>query len=85
MTFTCFLGTWRASDDTVLHIAVAECLADNRNVEPSVDLYKKLIDYYNKGMADMKDRAPGNTTIKSVAALSQHRENGHKIPFNSRY
>lgn len=79
------LGKWRASDDTVLHLAVGECLVDNNKLSPGAELYKKLIDYYKKGMADMKERAPGNTTMKAVSSLSPFKENGYKIPFNPRY
>lgn len=76
--------SWRASDDTVLHLANAECLIQNKNLSPSSELYLKLIPHYKKAMQDMKDRAPGNTTMKAVSQLSQFKENGYQISFNPR-
>ncbi len=47
------LGGWPVSDDTVLHLAVAECLIKNKNLEPGAELYLDLVKYYKKAMQDM--------------------------------
>jgi hypothetical protein len=62
----------------------AECLIDNKNLEPSSALYINFIDYYKKGMHDMQGRAAGNT-MNSVLHLSKFKENGHQIPFNKKF
>ncbi len=48
------------SDDTILHLAVAESLIETRNLQPSNnEIYFNLVDHYKRAMKDMKDRAPG--------------------------
>lgn len=78
------LKNWKVSDDTVLHLAVAECLIDIKEEKLTDNWYLKLIGYYKEGMRDMRDRAPGNTTIKCVHML-KNTEKGFQIPFNETY
>ncbi|CAF0913289.1 unnamed protein product [Brachionus calyciflorus] len=78
------LKNWIVSDDTILHLAIAECLIENKELKPSDKLYLKLIPFYKSGMRDMKDRAPGNTTIDAVHKLRETRENGFQIAFNEK-
>lgn len=44
------------SDDTILNLAVAECLIKYKNEKPSPKLYCQLVDYYKKGMRDMASK-----------------------------
>lgn len=77
------LKKWKVSDDTVLHLAVAECLISIKEKNLSNSWYQKLIGFYKEGMRDMVDRAPGNTTIKSVHLL-KNTDKGFQIPFNEK-
>jgi len=75
---------WRASDDTILHLAVAECLIETKDYNSPSDVYMNLIKHYKTGMNDMDKRAPGGTTINSVSHLNPNKINGYKIAFNER-
>ncbi len=68
-----------------MHLAVAECLIENKKLEPSPELYTSLVKHYKTGMKDMAGRAPGNTTKDSVYSLSFANPQGYRIPFNPRY
>ena len=76
---------FRVSDDTILHLANAECLVAAKQKRPSAEVYLALVNHFKEGMHDMKDRAPGNTTIQNVAKLSRRAPDGYRIPFNPKY
>ena len=44
---------WKLSDDTILHLAVAECLVENADLKATEELFYALIDNYKKAMTDM--------------------------------
>ena len=53
--------------------------------KPWYDVYLKLVDYYKESMHDMKNRAPGKTTIFNVEKLTRRPTNGYRLPFNPWY
>lgn len=74
---------FRVSDDTVLHLAVSECLVETSKLEPcSPAVFLNLVNHYKIGMQDMKDRAPGNTTIANVSKLTRREPDGYLRPFD---
>lgn len=64
-----FVAHWRVSDDTVLHLAVGECLVQNKSINPSPPLYFKLVDYYKNGMKDMKGKLIKNVFFVSLVFI----------------
>lgn len=75
---------WMASDDTVLHLANAEFLANKENFDSQSNVFMKLIPVYKHAMTQMDRRAPGATTINAVDQLNASKENGYQLPFNPR-
>ncbi|XP_066520303.1 ADP-ribosylhydrolase ARH1-like [Hoplias malabaricus] len=75
------LPEWPVSDDTVLHLATAEALATGKEDE---ELLHEVASRYKEGMKDMKDRAPGASTIIGASQLNPGSKNGYRIPYNSK-
>ncbi|XP_020792326.1 ADP-ribosylhydrolase ARH1-like [Boleophthalmus pectinirostris] len=72
------LPGWPLSDDTILHLATAEALATGKEGEA---LLHEVAALYKKGMHDMKDRAPGGTTVNSVSKLRPGKKGGYRVPY----
>ncbi len=81
-----FSADWRVSDDTVMHLANAECLIANAHLQPTKpDIYRKLIAHYKLAMTDMNLRCPGKTTVNSISLLDENNpDTGYLIDFNPR-
>lgn len=60
---------WIVSDDTVMHIATAEALLDDKSVNTFDDRCKKFAVYYINCMNDMTGRSAGMGTQASIAEL----------------
>jgi ADP-ribosylarginine hydrolase len=62
---------WRISDDTLLHLAIAESLLEeSKNIDSfNKLLIKKFLEINTKEFKDPKIRCPGNATIKSFNLL----------------
>ncbi|XP_007888806.1 protein ADP-ribosylarginine hydrolase [Callorhinchus milii] len=73
---------WMVSDDTVMHLATAEALADWRREDGLSPLYRKMAQKYKNCMKDMTGRAPGLTCIKSARQLQPKVDGGWTIPFD---
>ena len=77
-----------ASDDTILHLAVADFLVENlnlNNLKIGKNEYLNLVKYYKKSMENMENRGPGKSTIESVSKLCADKEDGYQLPFNERF
>ena len=74
---------WPVSDDTVMQIATAEALVDNKWIDLK-QLYSKLASRYKECMKDMAGRAPGLTCQAFARALKPSDPDGYFIPFNPR-
>ncbi|XP_021358841.1 protein ADP-ribosylarginine hydrolase-like isoform X2 [Mizuhopecten yessoensis] len=77
------LPKWNVSDDTVMHLATAEALAEWGCESPDNDktrLFELLARKYISCMNDMNGRAPGMTCVNSTRLLSS----SYQIPFNPR-
>lgn len=77
---------WRASDDTVLHLATGRALKRFGNRNLGKELYRLLAEEYKMCMADMEGRSPGTTCIESCQRLDpwDPHGQGYRIPFNPR-
>lgn len=75
---------WRVSDDTILHLATAESLIQNGRNTDKKKLYRMLAAGFQKCMADMTGRAPGETCMIACTLLEPDKENGYRIPFNKK-
>ena len=53
-------------------------------MQPCSTVFLNLVDHYKTGMRDMKDRAPGNTTIYNVSKLTRREPDGFLRPFDPR-
>ncbi|KAL4231315.1 hypothetical protein ACF0H5_008895 [Mactra antiquata] len=73
---------WIVSDDTVMHLATAEALIENKHCTDKEKLYCLLARYYKECMNDMDNRAPGNTSSSMCAKLQPERAEGYQMPFN---
>jgi ADP-ribosylarginine hydrolase len=72
------LPGWMVSDDTVMHLATAEALAEHRQLEPDDNLYRLLAKKYKNCMNDMDGRGAGNTCISSCGLLRPECVDGYK-------
>ncbi|XP_063070779.1 ADP-ribosylhydrolase ARH1-like [Engraulis encrasicolus] len=72
------------SDDTIMHLATAEALAEMDKDAPLEQLYGALVKKYISCMGDMHGRAPGLTCMSSTHLLQMNPEGDWKIPFNQR-
>ncbi|XP_029462935.1 protein ADP-ribosylarginine hydrolase-like isoform X2 [Rhinatrema bivittatum] len=73
------LPDWPISDDTVLHLAIAEALITGKTQEA---LWQDLAGRYVEAMKDMDGRKPGPTSILGTSQLRPGETNGYRIPFN---
>ncbi|XP_069508207.1 ADP-ribosylhydrolase ARH1-like [Ambystoma mexicanum] len=73
------LPNWPVSDDTVLHLATAEALAEGEAMDA---LWPNMAGRYVEAMKDMEGRKPGPTSILGTSQLRPGEANGHRIPFN---
>ena len=63
---------WIASDDTILHFAIAEALINSTDNE---SIYTTCIDNFIRAVdTDMTGRMPGGTTIASVTSLKKNED-----------
>ena len=79
-SITATLPDWPVSDDTVMHLATAEALIEQREV--SVALYRRMAQKYIESMDDMEGRKPGPTSIQGCKDLRPAEEAGFRVPFN---
>ncbi|XP_062390402.1 ADP-ribosylhydrolase ARH1-like isoform X1 [Sardina pilchardus] len=70
------------SDDTIMHLATAEALAETGKDASVKDLYNALVKKYIECMDDMSGRAPGFTCISSVAYLKENQSRDWRLPFS---
>lgn len=73
------LPDWPVSDDTVLHLATAEALAEGGELDT---IWQIMANRYVEAMKDMEGRKPGPTSILGTSQLRPGEVNGHRIPFN---
>ncbi|KAK6169005.1 hypothetical protein SNE40_020138 [Patella caerulea] len=72
---------WLVSDDTVMHLATAEALCDNGDIEKTL---RKIGDNYKECMKDMSGREPGPTSMNGAHMWNPHSETRQVISFNPR-
>ncbi|ESO05883.1 hypothetical protein HELRODRAFT_184901 [Helobdella robusta] len=77
---------WTLSDDTIMHLATGEAITEyiKTSANDLEKLYITIAKHYIKCMLDMVDRAPGTTTMKTVAMLDANDPKGYIIPFDDR-
>lgn len=49
-------GKYIVSDDTVMHLAIADCLIETRELKPGEKVWKTLVGHYKNAMLDMLGR-----------------------------
>ena len=74
------LPGWPVSDDTVMHLATAEALVEEKAV--GVPLFRRIAEKYIESMNDMEGRKPGPTSIQGCKDLKPNEEGGFRVPFN---
>ncbi|XP_053391687.1 ADP-ribosylhydrolase ARH1-like [Mercenaria mercenaria] len=74
---------WIVSDDTVMHLATAEALIQNKSCQDKENLYSLLAQAYKDSMSDMKGRAAGLTCMEMCKRLDPYKQNGYRIPYST--
>ena len=73
--------TWLNSDDTIMHIATAEALLKTPKKAKTYKIAKELAKEYKSCFKNMKGRAPGNRTSKSIKQLKEDGSNWSELQF----
>ncbi|CAF3606061.1 unnamed protein product [Adineta steineri] len=66
------LPQWRVSDDTVLHLAIAQVLAEYGDRDPSPTLYSRVAKKLKEILNDLKNRHPSSSTVTAINHLSEN-------------
>ncbi|CAF0799537.1 unnamed protein product [Adineta steineri] len=66
------LPQWRVSDDTVLHLAIAQVLAEYGDRDPSPILYSRVAKKLKEILNDLKNRHPSSSTVTAINHLSEN-------------
>ncbi|XP_055954705.1 ADP-ribosylhydrolase ARH1 isoform X2 [Patella vulgata] len=72
---------WLVSDDTVMHLATAEALYENGDLEKTL---RNIGDNYKKCMQDMSGRAPGPTSMTGAQIWNPNSEKRRVLAFDPR-
>ncbi|XP_052772148.1 ADP-ribosylhydrolase ARH1-like isoform X2 [Mya arenaria] len=72
---------WPCSDDTVMHIALAEALVQGQRGE---ELHTLMATKFIACTTHMMGRRPGRTCMNSFYCLNQNKDKGYRIPFNAK-
>lgn len=62
---------WRYSDDTVMHLATAQGLAQSTLKDPVETVARRIAKEYKKCSKCMAGRAPGKTCMKTLSILDE--------------
>lgn len=64
------LPHWRIGDDTLLHLAVAQALAEHAELDPSPELYSRVVRKFKEILPELRNRHPNSNTISAINRLS---------------
>ncbi|CAF1310293.1 unnamed protein product [Rotaria sordida] len=66
------LPQWRLSDNSILHLAIGECLSEYGEKDPSSELYSSIVKKLKSILNDLKNRHPNSNQISSINRLSEN-------------